>query len=62
MANLEEMSLEIGRLCDAYCDGSFVPCRAPAAFRDLEADEDEPAFYCESHCPAEDIYTTFTYA
>lgn len=63
MTQLQELSLELGCVCEVPDgDGPFGCCNDPAAYYDLEADESGPIYFCESHRPAEDVHATFSYA
>jgi hypothetical protein len=62
MTQLQEISLELGCVCEVPDeDGLSVCCRFPAGYYDPEADESGPIYFCESHRPPEDVYITFIY-
>lgn len=63
MSQLQEISLELGRVCEVPdADGLSGCCSFPAGYYDPEADESEPIYFCEFHRPPEDVYNTFSYA
>ena len=63
MTQLQGISLELGSVCEVPDgDGLSGCCSYPAEYYDPEADESGPIYFCEFHRPAEDVYTTFSYA
>lgn len=52
--NPEEISVELGCVCEAEGYGFFGYCYEPAVFYDPGADETGPLYFCVVHRPTND--------